>query len=42
LVIISVLGSFFVHALSIAIVVTSMLTTVWLFIVGRRLCELAH
>jgi hypothetical protein len=40
--IMSVLGSIFVHALGIAIVVTSVLTTVWLFIVGRRLCELAH
>lgn len=40
--IISVLGSFFTHALGATIVVTSVLMTVWLFIVGRRLCQLAH
>jgi hypothetical protein len=40
--IISVAGSFLVSAMSVAIVVTSLLTTVWVVVVGYRLCGLAR
>jgi len=38
--IISVVGPVFVSALSVTIIVTSILTTVWLLFVGYRLCKL--
>ena len=38
--IVSVVGSFFVSALNVAIIVTSILTTVWVLLVGYRLCRL--
>jgi hypothetical protein len=40
--IISVVGPVFVSALSVTIIVTSILTTVWLLFVGYRLCNLAR
>jgi hypothetical protein len=40
--IISVIGSFFVSALSVTIILTSVLTTVWLWIVGYRLYGLGR
>jgi hypothetical protein len=40
--VISVAGPFLVTALSVAIIVTSVLTTVWLLVVGRRLLVLAR
>jgi hypothetical protein len=38
--IVSVVGSFFGNALSAGIIVTSMLTTVWVIFIGFRLCVL--
>jgi hypothetical protein len=38
--IVSVVGPVFVSALSVTIIVTSVLTTVWLLFVGYRLCKL--
>ena len=40
--IISVVGPVFVSALSVTIIVTSILTTVWLLFVGYRLCKLGR
>lgn len=40
--VISVAGSFFGSALNITIVVTSVLTTIWVFLVGRRLFALGR
>ncbi len=38
--IVSVVGSFFVPALSPAIILASLLTTVWVLVVGYRLCRI--
>ena len=38
--IVSVLGSFFASSMSVAIILTSMLTTIWVLVVGYRLCRL--
>ena len=38
--VVSVVGPVFVSALSVTIVVTSVLTTVWVLFVGYRLCKL--
>lgn len=40
--IVSVVGSFFGSALSAGIIVTSILTTVWVLFVGHRLCKLGR
>jgi hypothetical protein len=40
--IVSVVGPFFVSALSAAIIVTSILTTVWVLLVGYRLYRLGR
>jgi hypothetical protein len=40
--VVSVVGSFFGNALSAGIIVTSMLTTVWVIFVGFRLCGLGR
>jgi hypothetical protein len=40
--IVSVVGSYFGNALSAAVIVTSMLTTIWVTFVGYRLCRLGR